>query len=229
MKTNPYVVYYDNGYAVHFSRKTWTVLMYIQDIMSRKMKANGVISDKVNQPRRERHDVEERTKLEGETMTAALFECDTCGGPVRTMTGPHRMREFRPGVTLEVPPDVGIATCEDCGETYLTTAEATALEERLQWAYAAYCEGLIDEVRRQAGVTQRELERALGVTPTYLSHITAGRKQASLPLVRLLQAYAVHPDEALRHLRGGDWRAVLQSRPTGASAYQQAPASPRPR
>jgi len=77
-------------------------------------------------------------------MTDVLFDCDACGGSVVMATGPGRRREYRPGITLEVPEDHAIPTCASCGETYLTTAEAVALEERLKEAYVACC-GQLEE------------------------------------------------------------------------------------
>lgn len=135
-------------------------------------------------------------------------------------TGPGRKREYRAGTILEVPVDHAIPTCEECGETYLTTAEAEALDVRLQQAHTEYCKRLVDSVRKRANVTQRELEVALGVTPTYLSHLVSGRKQASLQLVRLLQAYAVHPDEVTRHLRGGDWVTAMSAHMPCSGQYR---------
>ena len=44
-KQNPYVIRCDDGYAVRFVRRSYTVLTWIQDLTSRKMK-----SDLVNRP-----------------------------------------------------------------------------------------------------------------------------------------------------------------------------------
>lgn len=143
-------------------------------------------------------------------MISTLFNCHQCEGPVQMVTGEGRTREYRPGIKLAVPDDFGIPTCQGCGETYLTTAEAQALEERLKHVYAEYCRTLIDAASKGGGVTRKELERAAGVTPTYFSHVTSGRKQASLALVRLLQAFVLYPSEIERHLRGADWHTAVQ-------------------
>ena len=66
-----------------------------------------------------------------EAVVTPLFDCDLCRGPVTKATGPGRTREYRAGITLEIPEDLAIPTCRKCGETYLTTAEAEALEEVL--------------------------------------------------------------------------------------------------
>jgi transcriptional regulator with XRE-family HTH domain len=147
-------------------------------------------------------------------MTNTELVCTQCGGSVRAKAGPGRTHEFRPGITLPIPNDLLINTCEECGETYLIDSEADQLEQRLHESYAAYCKELIEVTRERAGVTLRELERAAGVTPTYFSHITSGRKQPSLTLVRLLQAFAVHPQEIHRHLEGQDWKRAYRQQET---------------
>jgi hypothetical protein len=39
MKQNPQVVRFDDGYAVRYIRNNWTVLLWVQDLWSRKMKS----------------------------------------------------------------------------------------------------------------------------------------------------------------------------------------------
>lgn len=149
-------------------------------------------------------------------MTSKQAICAQCGGPVQSKTGLGRTHEYRPGIALPVPGDFPMLTCAECGETYLNDSEAEHLEQRLQQAYAMYCRALIDAVRARAGVTLRELEKAAGVTPTYFSHVTSGRKQPSLTLVRLLQAFALHPQEVHRHLDGLDWQRAYRTPETKA-------------
>lgn len=148
--------------------------------------------------------------------------CTQCGGAVRPTTGTGRMHEYRPGIVLPIPNGLPIPTCEECGETYLNDSEAGYLERRLKEAFVAYCQELIGVVRARAGVTLRELEKAAGVTPTYFSHVASGRKQPSLTLIRLLQAFAVNPEEVHRHLRGIGWKVPLreqEGRPVSTGAY----------
>jgi len=61
-------------------------------------------------------------------MTEKLFDCDVCESSVVLKIGPGRKHEFRQKL-LDVPDDFSIATCEECGETYMTLREAQALEE----------------------------------------------------------------------------------------------------
>lgn len=139
-------------------------------------------------------------------MSEPTFDCDLCGGAVESRTGPGRVREFRSGVMLDIPADFPVLTCSECGEMYLSAEESADLERAQERAYTAYVADLIETVMDRAQVTLRELERASALTPTYLSHVKSGRKQLSLSLVRLLQGFALHPEEVKRHLAGRDWR-----------------------
>lgn len=154
-------------------------------------------------------------------MTDILFECDRCDGPVMLKTGPGRRREFRQGITLQVPEDFPIATCAGCGETYLTTSQAQRLDDLLKDELAAECRELVASVRRDADLTQKEVELACGVTPTYLSHVLSGKKQPSATLLRLLEAFAIFPCEASRHVAGMPWRAVLPIPTESKARYPQ--------
>jgi transcriptional regulator with XRE-family HTH domain len=150
-------------------------------------------------------------------MIEPLFDCDLCGGPVELVAVPGRTREFRTGVVLEVPATFPIATCRDCGETYLTTEEAERLEAALSNQLAADCQKLVATIHDRTGFTQKQVEAVCGVTPTYLSHVLAGRKQPSATLLRLLECFALHPEEARRQQRGETWMAAM------AAATLQAP------
>ena len=61
-------------------------------------------------------------------MTKVLFDCDLCECDVVLAGGPGRAREYRLGIVLAIPEDFPTATCQNCGETYLTGAEAEQLE-----------------------------------------------------------------------------------------------------
>lgn len=138
-----------------------------------------------------------------------MFDCGECGSRVRTVTGVGRTYEYRPGIKLPIPEAFPTNVCDECGELYLTAEEAEQLEQALEPAFAEYCNDLVDTACTRAGVTIRDLEQAAGVTHTYLSKVKNG-KQASVSLLRLLQAFARFPDEVHRHLAGTDYRDELE-------------------
>lgn len=124
--------------------------------------------------------------------------CSECGGDVRLAAGAGRTREFRRGVMLAVPNDFEIPTCSRCGEEFMTPEVSEKLDAVL----------LREHLRRQAqelqlctrvlcqrhGVTQQQIEDACGVTRSYLSHLLAGRREASATLMRLIKSFVVSPE-----------------------------------
>lgn len=137
------------------------------------------------------------------------FRCGNCGDKVEMVAGKGRTREYRFGLQLPIPDDALIPTCRGCGETWLSVEDAAALDALQAPAYAAWqkahCTKVVDRIQARHGATLREIERACGVTATYLSHVLSGRKEASATLVRLLEAYSLSPSEYVRQRDGGSW------------------------
>lgn len=162
-------------------------------------------------------------------MTEQLFDCDRCGGRVELVAVPGRRREFRTGMMLDVPESFPIATCRQCGETYLTTEEAERLEAVLADQLATECQKLVATIQARTGFTQKQIEAVCGVTPTYLSHVLAGRKQPSATLLRLLECFAVHPEEARRQQDGVPWTAIMAAGMEAVISVQEIEQSEPPR
>ena len=141
---------------------------------------------------------------------ARLFYCAECGGDVVDTTGPGRVAEYRRGIELPIPDDFTIPTCRSCGETYLSVERSDRLEKRQRPAFEAWLRAhgaeLIELLLARHRTSLRHLETACGLTSTYLSHVKSGRKTASLPLLRLLEAFVATPAELDRHLEGRPWR-----------------------
>ena len=139
-----------------------------------------------------------------------LFLCAECGGDVFSTTGPGRTAAYRRGVDLPVPEDFAVPKCAECGETYLTASESERLATLQKPAFEAWltnhATALIDALRKRHRISQKQLEIACGLTPTYFSHISRGRKTPSLQLVRLLEAFEAVPDELQRHIEGRAWK-----------------------
>lgn len=131
------------------------------------------------------------------------FRCAECGDVVDLATGPGRRSEYRRGVILAVPEDFAIPTCVGCGEQHLTAEMGQALSELQAPDFAAWqrrtCKPLVEKIQRDHDAKLADVERACGVSRTYLSHVVNGSKEASLTLIRLLEAFARHPDEFRRH------------------------------
>lgn len=145
---------------------------------------------------------------------------EVCFGELAPLAGRGRTYAHAAGLTLAVPDEALIMTCRACGA--LHPHQSAEGLEAVRGGLAHRLRELVEETKRQAQVSQRQLEKACGVTPTYLSHAMSGKKEVGTSMVRLLQAYARHPN---------DVRAVL-GLSTGAgvpnSAMERAWASSAP-
>ena len=137
------------------------------------------------------------------------FRCGACGGQVVEEAGPGRQREYRHGVPIDVPPTFKIPTCTECGEEYMSVEDAERLDAAQKPLFLAWqrthLRKVVDQIITRHSASLREIERVCGVTGTYLSHVLAGRKEASTMLVRLLEAYSVAPAEYVRQRDGAPW------------------------
>jgi hypothetical protein len=64
-------------------------------------------------------------------MTVACIEC---GGTIEPVIGPGRMRQYR-HVTLELPTDFVMPTCQRCGAIWLDTPTVHRLDTVLRRLY----------------------------------------------------------------------------------------------
>ena len=61
-------------------------------------------------------------------MNKLPFECDECDGTVILKSGPGRYYDSHRG-RKQIPEDFPTATCDTCGQVYLRTADAIALDK----------------------------------------------------------------------------------------------------
>lgn len=128
--------------------------------------------------------------------------CPDCGGEVRLAARSGRTREVLRGVHVPVPADFKIPTCLKCGEESFNIELAEKLDSVLH-------QTLIDDLRADVGricaahgANQQQVEDALGVTRTYLSHVLAGRNPPSATFVKFLRSFANVPG-AYEYALGG--------------------------
>jgi hypothetical protein len=161
------------------------------------------------------------------------FACDSCGGRVTLRSAPGRTREYRAAVSLSIPNDYEIPTCEQCEETYVSLEEAAELDalqkpKFLEWQETRVSD-LISKIRRaHPGLSLRALERICGVTGTYLSHLTGGRNEVGQPLLNYLEVLALHPEEVERRQRCESFdEAYLKSCRVGLTMSREPWSAPR--
>lgn len=137
------------------------------------------------------------------------FRCSECGHEVHLARGAGRTREYVRGVVLPIPEDFELPTCSSCGELHMIPEFSTRLDALLRARYlreqSVHCRELVELLLASHGITQGDVEAACAVTPSYLSHVLAGRKQASITLIRLLEAFVSDGGELERHLAGRGW------------------------
>ncbi|MBK8995683.1 MAG: helix-turn-helix transcriptional regulator [Myxococcales bacterium] len=108
---------------------------------------------------------------------------------------------------MTIPDDYEVPTCDGCGTVYMTQELTRRLDKVFRRKYLerqqALLGRLVQTLRVRHEATQRDIERACGVTPSYLSHLLAGRREASVTLVRLIEAFVISPTAFEFSLQGG--------------------------
>jgi hypothetical protein len=129
--------------------------------------------------------------------------CPSCERGTLTNRGgrgrrfPHRI--FR---ELELPEDVELPTCDNCGKIIFNPKIAAAFDEGMSRAYQSQLSQLISEALSKltpAFMTQQDLERALGLSRGYISKLKGG-KESSAVIAGLLGLLAVDPQARLTEL-----------------------------
>lgn len=125
--------------------------------------------------------------------TRKFPRCPECGAEVRLMGGKGRTREYLRGVRLPIPDDYAIPTCTKCRETSMSIEVSEPLDRLLAEELRGMLRRYVETIREKHAVTQQEMEDALGVTRSYLSHLLGGRNEPSPTLVKMLRLLADVP------------------------------------
>lgn len=103
---------------------------------------------------------------------------------------------------LEIPAQIEIPTCQKCGAEFIDRRTADKLDSAMAKVYrsmlAANAERAIAGLAKV--ITQRDLERLLGLSAGYLSKIRGG-KETTAPLVAALMLLAEDPTR-IEELKG---------------------------
>jgi hypothetical protein len=143
--------------------------------------------------------------------------CGECGGTVDMLPAVGETREFRTGTRVEIPRGTPIPKCGECGEIYFSRADDVRIDKIIRRVVAIreaeHYRECVARLQRTRNVTVRDIERACGVTATYLSHVMGGRRVPSATLTRLLEAFVACPSELERHLSGATLAGILLRTP----------------
>lgn len=132
------------------------------------------------------------------------MKCVVCGGTVVPATGAGRTTRYRNLPNLEIPDNMPIPTCDQCGEEWLDERTANALDTVLEAAWRQRMHLLATkslEAIARAGVSQGELERELDLAQGYLTKLKNGSRIPSAELALHLAFIAVNPARRLKELR----------------------------
>ena len=113
--------------------------------------------------------------------------CPLCEKGTISAVATREPMPFRHVVSLQPSRPIPVPTCDRCGERFIDTATARALDEALEEALLTLNQNLVaDAIERLAAVhPERQWEKRLGLSPGYLSRLKAG-KESSVALTTLL-------------------------------------------
>ena len=150
------------------------------------------------------------------------FRCMECGaGTVRPFAAAGREAKFRT-LTLPVPARLKIPTCDHCGTEWINDTTAEALDQALDKEYRARMRDLIDATMTrisESNVPKSEIEKALGLSQGYLSHLT-GDKTPSVALASELVFIAQNPRKRIQDLENL-WKKLSGPNPDPVGALAQ--------
>ena len=125
---------------------------------------------------------------------------------------------------LEIPKDVEIPTCDNCGAEWMDRQTAQTIDHALERVYRDTLRALWGEVIRKITVhtSMRRVEQTLGLSEGYLSKVTNGRSEPSAELISNLGLIAKDVEPRLREIdvlwRRAPATAPKRSRPEARRA-----------
>ena len=127
------------------------------------------------------------------------FTCPACNrGEIVMATGRGRYMRYRQIPDLELPEELALPTCLDCGERWLDAEATRNVQAALEAAYRAEltrkAERSIEALRSH--LPQRDLEQLLGISAGLLSKLKSG-KETSPTMVALLSLLADQPHQLI--------------------------------
>lgn len=137
-------------------------------------------------------------------MNATNRRCRACGvGRVKPLVNGDRRFSYRTLENLRLREAVAIPTCDYCGAEWIDEPTAEAIDSGLQRVFRdelhARTNAALDSI--VAVISQRQLERLLGLSQGYLSKLRAGERDPSPDLLGLLGLIARDPAERIRELK----------------------------
>ena len=139
--------------------------------------------------------------------------CRECGeGTVRLVAQQGRKAVYKL-LELDVPPTLVIPTCDHCGAEWHNDDTAAAFSEAMDDAFrrelVTIAQRALERIE-QASVRQADVERAIGLSPGYLSKIKRGERTPEPALVAQLAIISMNPSARLSEAQRA-WSTKLAS------------------
>jgi hypothetical protein len=128
--------------------------------------------------------------------------CRECGiGKIRPVAKSGRRERYRT-MELEIPEDIKIPTCDNCGAEWMDRAVAKAIDQALEAEYRMRMRMTLNKVLEivTAHASMRQVERLIGLSEGYLSKVKQGRSEPSPELLSSLGLLALDPGGGLQGL-----------------------------
>lgn len=126
--------------------------------------------------------------------------CRECGeGTVQLVAKPGRRTTYK-FLELEVPASLEVPTCDHCGTEWHNDETAAAFDEAMEQVFRAELLAIAHralEKLEKASVRQSDVERAMGLSPGYLSKIKRGDRSPEPMLVAQLAMISLDPSTRL--------------------------------
>lgn len=147
--------------------------------------------------------------------------CSDCPGELVWRAVAGRTFLYAPDVKVPVPDDLVVPTCTKCLKVHVAGSAESLLETALRPGYEAArrdrCNFAVEMLKATIPESQtRDIASLCGVTEGCLTKVLSGEKVATPMLIRLLEAYCLHPEEVNRHLDDTSLQELLTLRDRAA-------------
>lgn len=121
------------------------------------------------------------------------MKCHNCNlGTIRQLARPGRTAPYKSIPNLAVPADLAIATCDHCGEEWMTPGDAERIDAAMEVSYRQELLGRLRTVLPDADQASR-IERDLGLSRGYLSRLRRATRPPSEALLAILALFRQDP------------------------------------
>jgi hypothetical protein len=131
--------------------------------------------------------------------------CFSCGvGTIALRNARGQVVGYKDERAVEIDRDVEVLLCDHCGEMLLNADSAARLDAVLEPGYRRLrVRRVLEEVagiRAALDISQRDLERLIGVSDGYISKLRHGRRVPDATTLRLLHLINADPHAAVQRI-----------------------------